>query len=61
MTLHLIHTSDWQIGKDFRFVDNATMGLLGIDADRVLVKNLAKAQQYYGLLRQEQRRVVAGL
>jgi len=24
----LIHTSDWQIGKVFRFVDNATMGLL---------------------------------
>ncbi len=28
MTLRLIHTSDWQIGKVFRFVDNATMGLL---------------------------------
>lgn len=28
MTLRLIHTSDWQIGKIFRFVDNATMGLL---------------------------------
>ena len=27
MTLKLIHTSDWQIGKVFRFVDNATMGL----------------------------------
>jgi len=24
----LIHTSDWQIGKVFRFVDTATMGLL---------------------------------
>jgi len=28
MTIKLIHTSDWQIGKVFRFVDNATMGLL---------------------------------
>ena len=28
MTTKLIHTSDWQIGKVFRFVDNATMGLL---------------------------------
>ena len=28
MTLRLIHTSDWQIGKVFRFVDNATIGLL---------------------------------
>jgi len=24
----IVHTSDWQIGKVFRFVDNATMGLL---------------------------------
>ena len=28
MTIKLIHTSDWQIGKVFRFVDSATMGLL---------------------------------
>ncbi len=28
MTTRLIHTSDWQIGKVFRFVDDATMGLL---------------------------------
>lgn len=28
MTIRLIHTSDWQIGKVFRFVDNPTMGLL---------------------------------
>jgi hypothetical protein len=35
MTLRLIHTPDWQIGKDFRFVNNATMGLLGIDAERL--------------------------
>lgn len=26
--IKLIHTSDWQIGKVFRFVDKATMGLL---------------------------------
>ena len=28
MIVKFIHTSDWQIGKVFRFVDNATMGLL---------------------------------
>ncbi len=28
MTARFIHTSDWQIGKVFRFVDDATMGLL---------------------------------
>lgn len=28
MTLRLIHTSDWQIGKVFRFVDDGTMGVL---------------------------------
>ena len=28
MTFRFVHTSDWQIGKVFRFVDNATMGLL---------------------------------
>ncbi|MGO9174305.1 MAG: metallophosphoesterase family protein [Rhodomicrobium sp.] len=28
MTLRLIHSSDWQIGKVFRFLDNANMGLL---------------------------------
>lgn len=28
MTIKLIHTSDWQIGKVFRFLDGATMGLL---------------------------------
>lgn len=28
MALRLIHTSDWQIGKVFRFVDDGTMGLL---------------------------------
>ncbi len=28
MSTRLLHTSDWQIGKVFRFVDNATMGVL---------------------------------
>lgn len=28
MTFRLIHSSDWQIGKVFRFLDNASMGLL---------------------------------
>ena len=28
VTVKFIHTSDWQIGKVFRFVDGATMGLL---------------------------------
>ena len=28
MGIKIIHTSDWQIGKVFRFVDNQTMGLL---------------------------------
>ena len=28
MALKLLHTSDWQIGKVFRFVDDGTMGLL---------------------------------
>lgn len=28
MTVRIIHSSDWQIGKVFRFVDNASMGLL---------------------------------
>ena len=28
MSIKVIHTSDWQIGKVFRFLDNATMGLL---------------------------------
>lgn len=28
MSLRLIHTSDWQIGKVFRFLGNASMGLL---------------------------------
>lgn len=28
MALKLLHTSDWQVGKVFRFVDDGTMGLL---------------------------------
>ena len=38
MTLRLIHTSDWQIGKVFRFVDNATMGLLQEARLRVITR-----------------------
>ena len=28
MTIKFIHASDWQIGKVFHFVNNATTGLL---------------------------------
>ena len=28
MNVKIIHTSDWQVGKVFRYVDDATMGLL---------------------------------
>ena len=28
MALKLLHTSDWQVGKIFRFVDDGAMGLL---------------------------------
>jgi len=28
MSLRFLHTSDWQIGKVYRFVDDGTMGLL---------------------------------
>lgn len=28
MTLKILHSADWQIGKVFRFVDDSTMGLL---------------------------------
>lgn len=28
MTIRILHSSDWQIGKVFRFVDKGTMGLL---------------------------------
>lgn len=38
MTLRLIHTADWQIGKVFRFVDNATMGLLQESRLRVIAR-----------------------
>lgn len=39
MAIRLIHTSDWQIGKVFRFVDSPTMGLLQ-DARLKAVSNL---------------------
>lgn len=45
MTVKFIHTSDWQIGKVFRFVDNATMGLLQEARLRAITRlgELAKA------------------
>ena len=36
--IKLIHTSDWQIGKVFRFVDNATMALLQDARVRAITK-----------------------
>ncbi|MEP1327001.1 MULTISPECIES: metallophosphoesterase [Alphaproteobacteria] len=47
MTLRLIHTSDWQIGKVFRFVDSATMGLLQ-DARLRAVSNLGELAVKHG-------------
>jgi len=47
MTLRLIHTSDWQIGKVFRFVDSATMGLLQ-DARLRAVTNLGELALKHG-------------
>ena len=38
MTVKLIHTSDWQIGKVFRFLDNAAMGLLQEARLRVITR-----------------------
>src|SRR5271168_769011 len=38
MAVRLIHTSDWQIGKVFRFVDNSTMGLLQDARLRVIAR-----------------------
>ena len=47
MTVKLIHTSDWQIGKVFRFCDNATMGLLQEDRLRAITRlgQLASAHE----------------
>ena len=38
MTVKFIHTSDWQIGKVFRFLDNAAMGLLQEARLRVITR-----------------------
>ena len=38
MKARIIHTSDWQIGKVFRFVDSATMGLLQEERLRAITR-----------------------
>lgn len=47
MTIRLIHTSDWQIGKVFRFVDDATMGLLQ-EARLVAITRLGELARRHG-------------
>ena len=47
MTVKFIHTSDWQIGKVFRFVDDATMGLLQ-DARLRAISRLGELAGEYG-------------
>ena len=47
MTVKFIHTSDWQIGKVFRFVDNATMGLLQ-DARLRVISRLGELAEEHG-------------
>lgn len=46
MTLRFIHTSDWQIGKVFRFVDDATMGLLQ-EARLSVINRLGRLAQHH--------------
>ena len=46
MTLRFIHTSDWQIGKVFRFVDIGTMGLLQEARLAVIVRLGEKAEKH---------------
>lgn len=46
MAIRLIHTSDWQIGKVFRFVDSATMGLLQEARLRAIVRLGELAHQH---------------
>ena len=46
MSIKLIHTSDWQIGKVFRFLDNATMGLLQEARLRAITRLGECARQY---------------
>ena len=45
--IRLIHTSDWQIGKVFRFVDDATMGLLQ-DARLRVIATIAELAARHG-------------
>ncbi|MCY4318053.1 MAG: metallophosphoesterase [Alphaproteobacteria bacterium] len=47
MTVKFIHTSDWQIGKVFRFVDDATMGLLQ-EARLRVISRLGELAGEYG-------------
>ncbi|SLN77868.1 metallophosphoesterase family protein [Oceanibacterium hippocampi] len=47
MVLRLIHTSDWQIGKVFRFVDDGTTGLLQ-EARLAAVTRLAEQAVKHG-------------
>lgn len=46
MTFKFIHTSDWQIGKVFRFLDDSTMGLLQ-EARLQAITRLGKLAQKY--------------
>ena len=39
MTVKGIHTSDWQIGKVFRFLDKAAMGLLQYNVTRFRISH----------------------
>ena len=43
MTLRLIHTSDWQIGKVFRFVDDATGPIASKSWSRISQSAAARA------------------
>ncbi len=47
MSLKIIHTSDWQIGKVFRYVDDATMGLLQ-DARLKVITSLGESAEKHG-------------
>ena len=46
MTVKFIHTSDWQIGKVYRFVDNARMGLL----QEARLRSISRQGQSFGSL-----------
>ena len=47
MSVKIIHTSDWQIGKVFRYVDDSTMGLLQ-DARLKAIARLGKLAEEHG-------------